>query len=396
MENRMFLAHRPGMPARAIETAADAADAVWLDLLDPTPQEQALATQLCGQPIPTLDDLNEIESSSRISVRNGAAFLSSPLLQKTGPEFQTTPVGFILTQNRLFTIRFQAYQSFETVALLVADHAQVMPTPHAIPTPETTAPTPASTAAPSAPLHTQHDATLHAGEILVALIETIVDRLADILESVGDLLDTLSHDIFRTRPSGSAVRNIASWQRDLLQRVGSSGNLCSRMRDTLLGMERIALFLSESRKTASAIPTPGYMLSTRHITTDSVPQEGESNTAAAYALSNPLRMRITTVSRDLSSLDAYVSQAQDKVEFLLDATLGFINIEQNGVMKVLTVVSFIGVAPTLIAGIYGMNFKNMPELNWSFGYWYSLGLMASTIVLPLLWFWKKGWLGGIK
>ncbi|KAA8400987.1 CorA family divalent cation transporter, partial [Acetobacter sp. DmW_125124] len=221
-------------------------------------------------------------------------------------------------------------------------------------------------------------------------------RLADILESVGDLLDTLSHDIFRTRPSGQAMRNIASWQRDLLQRVGSSGNLCSRMRDTLLGMERIALFLSESRKTASAIPTPGYMLSTRHITTDSVPQEGESNTAAAYALSSPLRMRITTVSRDLSSLDAYVSQAQDKVEFLLDATLGFINIEQNGVMKVLTVVSFIGVAPTLIAGIYGMNFKNMPELNWSFGYWYSLGLMASTIVLPLLWFWKKGWLGGIK
>ena len=84
------------------------------------------------------------------------------------------------------------------------------------------------------------------------------------------------------------------------------------------------------------------------------------------------------------------------MEFRLDATLGCINVEQNGVMKVLTVVSFIGVAPTLIAGIYGMNFKYIPELNWSFGYWYSLGLMATTIILPLLWFWKKGWLGGIK
>ncbi|MDN6713419.1 MAG: magnesium transporter, partial [Acetobacter sp.] len=124
--------------------------------------------------------------------------------------------------------------------------------------------------------------------------------------------------------------------------------------------------------------------------------EEDGKTTAAYALSGILRARITSVSHDLSSLDAYVSQSQDKVEFLLDATLGFINIEQNGVMKVLTVVSFIGVAPTLIAGIYGMNFKDIPELNWSFGYWYSLGLMATTIVLPLLWFWKKGWLGGIK
>ncbi len=105
---------------------------------------------------------------------------------------------------------------------------------------------------------------------------------------------------------------------------------------------------------------------------------------------------MATANRDLSSLSDYVSQAASKVEFLLDATLGFISIEQNGVMKVLTVVSFIGVAPTLIAGVYGMNFKDIPELNWSFGYWYSLGLMAASVALPLLWFWRKGWLGGIK
>lgn len=74
----MFLAHRPGMPARAVENEADAHGVTWLDLLNPTPQEQALATALCGQPIPTFDDLNEIESSSRISVRNGAAFCPPP------------------------------------------------------------------------------------------------------------------------------------------------------------------------------------------------------------------------------------------------------------------------------------------------------------------------------
>lgn len=373
----MFLAHRPGTATKAIETPEDAAGSVWLDLLDPTEQELELAETLCGQKLPTLDDLNAIESSSRISVRKGVAFLSSPLLKRNGTEFLSTPVGFVLTDERLFTIRFQPYQAFETVAQLVSDHtAMPATTPDAGTTPHV---------------------VLHAGEILVALIETIVDRLADILESVGDLLDTLSHDIFRQRPQTRVKRNIASWQRDLLQRVGSSGSLCSRMRDTLLGLERIALFLGESRKAAAAAPGAGggmLSLGSRRITPNP-PSTQEDSGAAAYTLPGALRARIATVSRDLSSLDAYLSQAQDKVEFLLDATLGFINIEQNGVMKVLTVVSFIGVAPTLIAGIYGMNFKYIPELNWSFGYWYALGLMGATTVLPLLWFWKKGWLGGI-
>ncbi|MFT8674900.1 MAG: magnesium transporter CorA family protein [Acetobacter sp.] len=373
------------MPAQAVQTPNDAEGCVWLDLLDPTPQEQALAEQLCGQPLPTLAELNAIESSSRISVRKGAAFLSSPLLKKTGTEFQTMPVGFILTEDRLFTIRFQAYSAFEALTQIVAEQVPAVP---ALP--------PASTPA-TGPVAAPHALALHPSEILVTLIETIVDRLADILESVGDLLDTLSHDIFRQRPQTRVKRNIASWQRDLLQRVGSSGSLCSRMRDTLLGLERIALFLGESRKAAAAAPGAGggmLSLGSRRITPNP-PSTQEDSGAAAYTLPGALRARIATVSRDLSSLDAYLSQAQDKVEFLLDATLGFINIEQNGVMKVLTVVSFIGVAPTLIAGIYGMNFKYIPELNWSFGYWYALGLMGATTVLPLLWFWKKGWLGGI-
>ncbi|WP_246856564.1 magnesium transporter CorA family protein [Acetobacter vaccinii] len=379
----MFLAHRPGMTAQAVGTPQDAEGATWLDLLDPTPQEQILAEQLCGQPLPALADLNAIESSSRISVRGGAAFLSSPLLKRNGPEFQTTPVGFILSENRLFTIRFQSYQAFETVAQLVAAHPVTPATPPAPPA------TPEGEQRPAAPL------ALKAGEILVALIEAIVDRLADILESVGDLLDTLSRDIFRPPSASQPVRSMALRQRDLLQRVGNSGSLCSRMRDTLLGFERISLFLSESRKVAASAPAAGFSLSTRQISMAEPPPDPQAK-AAPYTLPGALRTRIATVSRDLSSLEAYVSQAQDKVEFLLDATLGFINIEQNGVMKILTVVSFIGVAPTLIAGIYGMNFKDMPELNWSFGYWYALGLMAATIALPLAWFWKKGWLGGIK
>ncbi|GAN61106.1 magnesium transport protein CorA [Acetobacter cibinongensis] len=395
----MFLAHKPGAPARAIESEADAQDVTWIDLLNPTPQEQALAGRICGQPLPTLDDLSEIESSSRISVRNGAAFLSTPLLKKIGPEFQSSPVGFILTADRLITIRYQPYPSFEAVAQLVAEHT-LPPAPASTPAPSTVIgpaqdaahPDQKSPQTAAAPPQRLKPAPIGAGEILVALIETIVDRLADILENVGLLLDKLSQDIFKRRQNKSPMHSIAAWQRDLLERVGSAGDLCSRVRDALLGLERITIFLGESKKDGAA-PASGLPLSARRF------EAGVSSLStenAPYALSGALRGRMTTANRDLSSLTDYVSQAASKVEFLLDATLGFISIEQNGMMKVLTVVSFIGVAPTLIAGVYGMNFKDIPELEWRYGYWYSLALMTASVVLPLLWFWRKGWLGGIK
>lgn len=95
----MFLAHKPGTPARAIESEADAEGVAWIDLLNPTPQEQELAARICGQPLPTLDDLNEIESSSRISVRDGAAFLSTPLLKKRGWNLRRFPLDLFLRRS---------------------------------------------------------------------------------------------------------------------------------------------------------------------------------------------------------------------------------------------------------------------------------------------------------
>ncbi len=96
--------------------------------------------------------------------------------------------------------------------------------------------------------------------------------------------------------------------------------------------------------------------------------------------------------QDLASLTEYDSQMTNKVQFLLDATLGFINIEQNSSIKVLTVISLVGVPPTLIASIYGMNFANMPELHWAHGYAYGLSMIALSAVLPLVWFKWRGWI----
>ncbi len=197
-------------------------------------------------------------------------------------------------------------------------------------------------------------------EAFLGLMEDMVDRLADALEHQGDSLEQASRRIFH--PAHRDQRRPARMDRmlrGLLGDIGAAGETGSRMRDTLLGVGRAAQFVMGS--------------------------VGDWITPAQ-------RTRFESLRADIASLSDYQVRLSDKVQFLLDATLGFINIEQNGIIKLLTVVSIVGIPPTFIASLYGMNFKDIPELGWSFGYWYALALMAVTAVLPLVWFRVKGWL----
>jgi magnesium transporter len=144
-----------------------------------------------------------------------------------------------------------------------------------------------------------------------------------------------------------------------LRSIGRAGDRLSNLRDSLLGIQRIVLYATQH--------AAGFM-----------PAED--------------RQRLKTVRQDVTSLTDYDGQLANKVQFLLDATLGFINIEQNNSIKILTVVSVVGVPPTLVASIYGMNFKTMPELDWAWGYPYGLTMIVLTAVIPLIWFKRKGWI----
>ena len=104
-----------------------------------------------------------------------------------------------------------------------------------------------------------------------------------------------------------------------------------------------------------------------------------------------LKPRLETLRQDVASLNDYDAHLLNKVQLLLDATLGLINIDQNNIIKVLTIVSVVGVPPTLVASMYGMNFEHMPELHWAWGYPYGLALIALSAILPLLWFKWRGW-----
>jgi magnesium transporter len=104
------------------------------------------------------------------------------------------------------------------------------------------------------------------------------------------------------------------------------------------------------------------------------------------------RTRLRTLSRDVGPMSEYATFLGDKVQFLLDATLGFINIEQNEIVKTLTIASVVGIPPVLVAGIYGMNFRVMPELRWTLGYPMALALIVVSGLVPLWFFKRRGWM----
>jgi magnesium transporter len=194
----------------------------------------------------------------------------------------------------------------------------------------------------------------------VGLLEATVDRLADVLEHVGADLDVISRRVFR--PERYGKQNAARMDLQLratLRGVGNAGERVSNIRDSLLGVSRIVQYTNE-------------------VASDWLPED--------------LRPRFKTLRQDIASLSDYDIQLTNKVQFLLDATLGFINIEQNNGIKILTVVSVVGVPPTLMASIYGMNFKHMPELDWQYGYAYGLVIIVLSAILPLLWFKRQGWI----
>ena len=194
----------------------------------------------------------------------------------------------------------------------------------------------------------------------IGLLEAMVDRIADALERIRGQLDDISHSAFEAeQPLRHSPARMDRVLRLALRSIGRMGEQTSNVRDTLLGVERILPFAVEQARRW-------------------IPPEYDH--------------RVRTLRQDIASLNDYDARLSDKVQFLLDATLGFISIEQNNTIKILTVVSVVGIPPTLVASIYGMNFKFMPELDWALGYPWGLALIVLSGVLPLVLFRLKGWL----
>jgi magnesium transporter len=301
---------------------------VWIDLLTPTPEEIAFVSRATGLKVPSEAELSEIETSSRLRNENGVLTLSMPAVFRNDGRPTATPLGFVLARDRLITVRFQPLPAFEAFKNAIAAPQRV------------------------------HPSSVGA---FVGLLEALVDGMADVLEQVGEELDEVSHHVFRAENGKREGKLRARVETDLRERmriIGRAGDLISKIRDSLMGVGRIAPY------------TAGRAV-------DWMPQE--------------VKPALETLRLDVVSLNDFDAYLSGKVQFLLDATLGLINIEQNNIIKVLTVASVVGIPPTLVASWYGMNFKHMPELDWSWGYPYAIGLALATSILPLIWFRVKGW-----
>ena len=324
----MIATHPPGDGALA------GASPVWIDLLQPTAEEIARVTAATGLRVPTEGQVSEIESSSRLAFDGGAFYLSAPLMTVDADgEHELTPVGFVLSARVLLTIHFVPLAAFDAYR----DEAASQP-------------------------------PQKADEALLRIFELIVDRAADNLERAGAGCDELSRAAFRggrgrgkgaTKGRAQGTNKIASKLSAALRRIGATAEQVSRMRDQLLGLGRIGAYLEESG-IAGAPPV--------NVT------------------------RLKGIRADIASLTDYEAHLSGKLQFLLDATLGFISIEQNEIVKTLTIASVVGIPPVLVAGIYGMNFRVMPELRWALGYPMALGLILVSGLVPLWFFKRRGWM----
>jgi magnesium transporter len=299
--------------------------AIWIDMVEPSADEDQKVERFLGCKVPSRSDPDFSEPSESYYAENGVRYLHASVVSEAENTPDVAEVAFILTPKTFVTLRYDPGDAFELFGQKLCK---------------------------SPPR------TLHPDTVAVGLVNTIVDRSARALNKVGVELDSIASRAFRARGFDQGARSRI--YTETLDSLGREDEKISNLRESLVEVERLLLFLMS---------------------------EGRSTDAP-----KPVREATKSALRDLQSLEQDASFKAQKVQFLLDATLGFINLAQNDIIKLFSVLAVIFMPPTVIASIYGMNFKVMPELEWTWGYPMALFLMVCAAVLPYLFFrWKK-WL----
>ncbi len=300
---------------------------VWIDLINPTPEEDAVVEQALGITIPSKAEMEEIELSARLYFEDRAQFMTLTALSNLDTdEPNKTPITFILKRPTLVTVRYAEPKPF------IAYTTRAM----------------RSGSVPCA----------SGDDVLSGLLEAFIDRSADALERVGNEIDAMSRDVFRTREkkANRRQRNLST----VIEQIGRKEDLLTMVQESLVSITRVVSY---------------------HTAIDPASTKGAGG-----------RQVLKQIQRDAVSLGEHARALSNKLTFLLDATLGLINLEQNQIIKLFSVAAVVFLPPTLVASIYGMNFKYMPELDWPFGYPMALGFMVLSAVLPYVYFKRKGWL----
>jgi len=333
----MLTFHIPGeravQPTDLASCQALSRRAVWIDLLNPTKEEERAVEAALGEEVPTQDEMDSLEPSSRLYQEKEALFMTATLLAPSDTARpKSTAVSFILTPERLVTVRYETAAAFQVFAAR-------------------------RDAKPA-----EYETAL---KVFTGLLDAVVEELAEVLEKTGAGIEELSQDVLSDEVLGekSPRRPPRPLQADFkrtLGRIGRKSDLASRARESVVTLSRLVTFYREVAKVDARLA--------------------------------PANAHLKAIGDDLASLGDHATFLSGKVSFLLDATLGLINNEQNGIIKIFSVAAVVFLPPTLVASIYGMNFHHIPELGWPWGYPMALVLMVVSAVLPYALFRRKGWL----
>src|SRR5436190_1393909 len=268
-------------------------DVIWIDLLKPTREEELAVEAALGLELPTIEEMEALEPSSRLYQEAGATFMTATLLAR-GDEAMpaATPATFVLAHGRLITLRYEQLRAYAVY---------------------------------SGRAH-ELDATSGVG-VLLGLLDAIVERLAQILDASNDRVEAASLAVFKRPPGGDF--------RPLLTGLAAAQSVTALVRASLVSLARLVSYAA---------------------------------LATEVAADTECRAHLDSLQRDAQSLTDHAGHQSAHIAFLLDAALGLINIEQNGIIKFFSVVAVVFMPPTLIASIYGMNFDILPELHWRAGY----------------------------
>jgi magnesium transporter len=299
-------------------------DAVWLDLLEPTREEERKVEEFLGIDVPTREEMREIETSNRLYEEGSALYMTATVVTKLDTDLpENTQLTFILSGARVATNRYVDPLPFRRYVAYAERHvAQCASGP----------------------------------QVLVGLLESIVNRIADVLERVGADIDRISAEVF-AHPH--AKRGAPRDFRPVLERVGQTGDLITKARESLASLGRLLVFVQQT---------------------------------TTQVFSPEVRNRLRTLSRDVTQMNDHAAFLGNKVSFVLDATLGMVNIDQNNILKIFSMVTTFLLPPSVVGAIYGMNFRHIPWLESAWGFWLALALMLVSAVFPFWFFRRRGWI----
>jgi magnesium transporter len=301
----------------AINAAEDlVSDILWIDLINPTEEEREWVRTAYQQELPSIDDLYEIEATSRFYENDDGLHISSYFLNYADQSSTNISAAFVFNGDRLFTLREEELAAFRLFRLRARKGLVNVNNPKSI---------------------------------LIGLFETKVENLADMIERIAADLEITSAQVL-----GNAETDDME---SLLTEIGQQEDIIGKVRISMVDLQRMLYLLLRSGM-----------------------------------LNAELSERLRDIIRDSESLIAHTSFLFDKIKFLLDTTLGFINVNQNKIIKIFSVASVVFLPPTMIASVYGMNFRIMPELDWAVGYPFAIGLMVLSAVAPFLYFKRRNWL----